>query len=182
MELDMIQKYLKLVTASTLLLSSLCAQAGLITDVETINTKLNFLQSKSWTHNINDDGFTFGSAVSGKLSIELSDDAEGDGRFGFPELATIVVGIIDFQDGAWIYNPVNNFNQNLGFNSLGGLNSSGLLDVKVWSTLGDFYIGKSTLEVTTRDEDPRQVPEPSTLSLLGVGLISLLISRRKKML
>lgn len=168
--------FLKSAAVAVLLASSMASNAGLITDVESVNEYVGWFDHTKWTHDLNDQGFILGSAQSATLSIQFWDDG---GRFDLGEAATIVVGILDFQDGSWIYNPVNDWSQNLGINSLANLNSNGLLNVKVWSDFGDFYVGNSTLEVTTRDQDPTDVTEPSTLALLGAGLIALIWSRRK---
>jgi hypothetical protein len=166
---------LKTTAAALLLASSLSANAGLITDVESVNEYVGWFDNAKWTHDLNDNGFVLGSAQSATLSIEFWDDR---GRFDLGELATIIVGVLDFQDGAWIYNPVNDWSQTLGINSLASLNNNGLLNVKVWSDFGDFYIGNSTLEVTTVDAP--SVPEPSTLGLIGFGLGALMLARRKQ--
>ena len=157
----------KLAFLLAVLFFSAQASANMITDVENVNTKLNLWDSVEWQHDLSDQGFAPGSAKSAKLSIQFSDDKDF-----WPELATIVVGKIDFQDGEAFYSPVKDWSGSLGFNSLASLNKSGLLNVKVWSDVGDFYIGQSTLEVST-------VPEPTTLMLMGIGLAGLGATRIK---
>ncbi len=171
------KRWLKSAGLAVCMLVSASSFAGMITDVEPVNKKINWLQSTSWTHNLNDnvDIFDLGSAVSATLSIEFWDDKR-DPRWARGEIATIVVGIIDFQDGALIYNPVSTWGGSLGVNSLAGLNDDGLLNIKVWSDWGDFYIGDSILEVITRDRVA--VPEPGTIALLSLGMCGLLASRK----
>ena len=144
------------------------AQAGTIVDVEEVNTKTKFIDSTSWTHNLNDEGFVLGSAESATLSIELWDDG---GFLDFGEVATIIIGIIDFQDGQFIYNPINTWVGELGFSSLAGLNAFGLLEVTI-ANVGDFYIGDSILTVS--------VPESSSLMLFALGLLGLVALRKRK--
>jgi hypothetical protein len=166
---------MKIISLSPLLVALLFTafqtQANIITDVEEIDTHVDYWETVSWTHDLADTDFSLGTALSASLSIELFDDIDCDCGF---ELATIVVGVIDFQDGAAYYNPVSDWSGSLGINSLAALNSTGMLDVEVWSLWGDFHIGDSTLEVTT-------VPEPGALLMLGLGLVGLGEARRRKL-
>jgi hypothetical protein len=57
------------------------------------------------------------------------------------------------------------------------LAGDGRLNVRVKSAEGDFWFKKSRLTVTGT---PRQVPEPATLSLLGVGLLGIAALRRPR--
>ena len=63
----------------------------------------------------------------------------------------------------------------------GGLDiyHDGTLNVSVSATDGDFYLGSSTLTVNG-DDGTAPVPEPSTIMLMGVGLLGLVgFSRRR---
>ena len=165
----------KIVMASVLLFGAV-AHADVITDTVAVDTFVSgFGDSASWTHNLNDNGFTLGSANSATLAIEFYDDQDAWYEFG-GELATIVVGTIDFLDGAIFYTPTSEWSGSLGLNSMVGLNSTGLLNVSVWGLWGDFHIGNSILEVTTAIAS---VPEPGSLILFGLGLLGLGVLRRK---
>lgn len=166
-------QWIKKIVAATVLFASTSCFAGVISDVVTVNEKLNTWQSVSWTHNILDNGFALGSAQSAKVSIQIKDDSTSwiDGL----EAATIVIGVIDFEDGALVYNAVSDWTGSLGISSLGLLNTFGELNVSVSSLFGDFWIGNSTLTVKTSN-----VPEPGSLLLLSLGLLGLGLARRQK--
>lgn len=160
----------KITVAAAFLLSSTCF-AGVITDTKEVNQLVNLFSPASWTHNILDNGFALGTAQSATLSVQLKDDS----KFDLPELATIVIGYFDFKDGVALYNATSDWSGSLGISSIAKLNSTGALDVSVYSTLGDFIVGNSTLTVKTSD-----VPEPGSLILLGLGLLGLGLARRQK--
>lgn len=168
-----IAKWLKGAVLAVLVSVGFSANAGVITDVVEVDTYVGWWESTSWTHDLNDDGFTLGSAQSATLTIEFWDDDKKLWDLG--ELATIVVGTIDFLDGAFIYVPTTDWSGALGLNSLASLNANGLLSVKVWSDFGDFFVGNSTLEVVTAS-----VPEPSALMLLALGLLGLVAARKQR--
>jgi hypothetical protein len=172
----MFTKFLKSAALAAACLFSANSFAGLITDVENVNTKLSMFQSVSWTHNILDQGFDLGSAESATLTIEFRDDK--DPWYAPFETALIKIGLFDLQDGGVVLNPTVDWSGALGLTSLIKLNADGTLLVKVTSTLGDFLINKSTLDVVTKDVVV-DVPESNTLVLLGLGLLGLMIMRRK---
>jgi hypothetical protein len=144
--------------------------------------------SKIWEHNINDSGFNPSKDILASVDIDLglSDDVcplldpldleWGGWRRGFisgnfetAELSadgvTYDVGEIDFglytvSLTAWLQ-----------------LQDTGLLDVTLTGTGGDFYFGFSHLEASG---ETAPVPEPATMLLVGSGLIGLAgLGRRK---
>ncbi len=146
------------------------AGAATITDTITQDAYVSFLGSHTYTHDITDDGFVPGSAISGSLQISIYDDARD--RFDFlPEVVLVIVDSFDFDSGGLTFG---NFDNSLGIQALGSLNADGLLQVKVQSLIGDFRVGTSTLSV-----EVSEVPVPGTLGLLGAGLAALGLVRRK---
>lgn len=173
----MFAKFVKSVAFAAACLFSVNSFAGLITDVETVNKTVDWTKSVSWTHNILDQGFDLGSALSATLTIEFRDDAKDPWYAPF-ETAVVRIGNFDLQDGALVLNPTIDWTGALGISSLVKLNADGTLFVKVTSTLGDFVINKSILNVITKDA-PVSVPESSSLILFGLGLLGLGLMRRK---
>ena len=174
----MLMKSLKNLVAVAACLFSASSFAVPITDVEIFGTgghKLNSGKQFSWTHNILDQGFTLGSAESASIEIAFRDDEKKFIKDGF-EFATIQIGFFDLEDGSLFVIPTTNWFGDLGISSLAKLNADGTLFVEVTSTLGDFFIDRSTLTVNTLDVD---VPESSSLMLLGLGLLGLGLMRRK---
>jgi|GEM_PF-585031 len=173
----MLMKSVKVFVVAVACMFSVNSFAGLITDVETFGNgkRLNQFHEFSWTHNILDQGFTFGSAESASIEIAFRDDQKKFLKDGF-EFATIQIGFLDFEDGAWLANPTVSWFGDLGISSLARLNSNGTLFVEVTSTLGDFYIDRSILSVVTKNVS---VSESGALMLFGLGLFGLGVMRRK---
>ena len=175
------KKILYLFASAILLLGiSTASNASLITDTVEQNIYLNTFQSYQYTHDITDDGFALGNALSGTLSIDLYDDNRGSwvhvwrGFRYIPDgFEATLFTIADFDldtDGATAY--ANDFYNSLGIQALASLNYNGLLDVTVFSIVGDFYLGNSVLTV--------DVPEPSTIIMMLLALFSFVIIRARK--
>jgi hypothetical protein len=182
MEILNMIKSLKSFVALVACVFSVNSFAGLITDVERegVATKLDLNiftsapSSVSWTHNILDQGFVLGTALSASLAIEFWDDG---GFLDGDELASVKVAFFDLQDGEFFLNPTSTWLGELGANTLAELNADGSIGVKVFASWGDFYVGKSTLRVFTADVV--NVPESSSLVLLALGLLGLGVMRKK---
>jgi hypothetical protein len=146
------------------------AGAATITDTISQDAYVTFFGSHTYTHDITDDGFVPGSAISGSLQISIYDDARD--RLDFlPELVLVIVDSFDFDSGGLTFGA---FDNSLGVQALGSLNADGLLQVTVQSLWGDFRVGESILSV-----EVSEVPVPGTLGLLGAGLAALGLARRK---
>lgn len=162
--------------AGTLL--SVNSFAATITDVVDLNDQyVGAGQSITWTHNLNDNGFVLGTALSGILSIDLKDDSYSDGA----ELGWVTVekewnfGDLLFNDDGFASITLD-FGTQLSASSLLRLNQDGFLDITLSSVYGDFKAVDSTLSVKTSSAS---VPEPASLGLLGAGLIGMAVIRRK---
>ena len=177
----MMKKILRLFTSAILLFGiSTTSNASTITDTVEQNIYLNTWQSYQYSHDISDDGFALGNALSGTLSIDLYDDNRGywaqyrrDFKYipdGF-EATLFTIADLDLDTGDITING-NDFYNSLDVQALASLNYNGLLNVTVFSLLGDFYLRNSVLTV--------DVPEPSTIIMMLLALFSFAIIRIRK--
>lgn len=148
------------------LLFSTSSFATVITDTVSQNTYVGWWDSISYTHDLNDEGFVLGSALTGSLQVDISDDG------GFLDLWEVILFTVegfDFDTGAITFNS--GFSGDLEVNALGRLNADGYLDVVVTSLFGDFYVGDSVLTVS--------VPAPSTMLIFGLALAGFAVRRKR---
>lgn len=171
------KKWLRSLVAAAAVVASSASVAGVITDVETLNTYVGSGKAVRWTHNLNDNGFVKGSALSGYIEIDLSDDAK-DTRFTALEFAKIKVGINDLLSGddSLLHVASLDYGSTLSISSVFNINQTGLLEIYIRSLTGDFIINNSTLTVNTVSAN---VPEPASMALFGLGLMGLGVARRK---
>ena len=119
----------------------------------------------TYTHDLNEHGFRPGTDLiqSYQLAITWADDDNNFWRDGFE---------IPFVDLSGNFSA-----DHYGFSILGVLNDLGTLTVTIHSLLGDFNLLGSTL--TARGQSAN-VPEPGALGLLGIGLVGIALSRRRR--
>ncbi len=166
------------------------ASAGVIVDVVTPaggGVKVNDGGVHSYSHDINDQ-FTLGTAISGTLSINIYDDQQCVWILGCfddvdGEMAVITVENFDFDTGGlWgsvILSAAPGWANSLQIQALAAINASGILDIQIRSLFGDFWVGDSTLTIVT--SDVQAVPEPTTITMLALGLLSMVgLNRRRR--
>ena len=153
------------------LLTTTVANAIPIVDTFDVNTSLQTGDSVSYTHDLTDDNFDLGTATSGTIEIEFSDNTDADW-----EVILIVVEEFDFDTGGiLISTAASSFFGDLEINALTQINSVGELDITIYSWWGDFTVGQSVLTLETNS-----VPEPGVLGMLGIGLLGLGVARRMR--
>jgi hypothetical protein len=133
-------------------------------------------------HIITDSGFNVGNDFV--WSYNLSIGFNNDSNSGEGEVFINLPGFIT--DGS--FDIINYTNIERGF-SLAGLiqlNTTGTLSVSLTWLSGDFYFGDSTLSAFGWESNPltttnpSAAPEPTTLLLLGSGLIGIGLLGRKR--
>jgi hypothetical protein len=137
-------------------------------DVNRLDGTLDFV---SWTHHFVFDP-AFETIDSGVLALSLRDDG---GWFDGIELG---FGITE--SGQWDFGLVTtaNYAYDIEVSSL----ADGSFSVLLASLFGDFYIDKSVLTIayTPFTGAVTRVSEPGVVTLLGLGLIGLVVVRRAR--
>jgi hypothetical protein len=177
------KKFLMLLCAATMVFG-MVGVAGAITITDTYNAGHTLLRSwsrdsKTWEHNINDDGFIQGTheVTSAAITLWLQDDG---GCWDFWEVASLNIGTNRFR---W---EVDTGEISFNVASLISLTATGTINATLTATWGDFYFNSATLRADVIDPSgddgggTAPVPEPSTMLLMGTGLLGLVAYGRKR--
>ncbi len=135
----------------------------------------------TYTQDLTDDGydFSYDTMISAGLTLIFQDDENN------PPTESVKFYFDGTSFGDYVITGGTDSSYTALFNSsLDTLLADGYLDVTLERDSGDFYFVSSTLTVITeRYEDYGLVSEPSSISLMGIGLAGLgfVLRRRKKL-
>jgi hypothetical protein len=154
------------------------------TDTKSFGTgeTVGLFKSFTYTHDITDNGFKpfpLGYVDSFQLSINLKDDSRDAWYEGAEEALVYLPSSFGLASG-----EVTSFgwsSVNFGWSILGSIELSllGTLTVTISSLVGDFLVMGSQL-VAHGGVDSATVPEPGALGLLGIGLLGMAATMRRK--
>ena len=137
-------------------------------------------QSYTYNHDLTDNGFRplNDLITSFRLNIDLADD---DNNFFRDGIEIAFVDLPGLDGDAFVTNFGLNGSEYGGFSILGllQLNALGTLTVTISSIIGDFNLVGSTL-TAQGVSNVANVPEPGALGLLGIGLVGIALSKRRR--
>lgn len=136
---------------------------------------VGWFESFTYSHDLTENGFRpMNDVITGfNLSVDVADDA-GDAWW---EVGGELALVTKDPFGARYELSGDAYG---GFTILGLLNELGSLTVTITSGWGDFNVFGSTLTAWGMSNNTANVPEPGALGLLGIGLIGIALSQRRR--
>ncbi len=139
------------------------------------------IQNHTFVHSIIDEGFDpfEDLVITYDLTMNFYDDSYGRNEPGDRPFEWVSIDLPGFIADQVVEIDFSDVDLGMSLFGWAQLNLTGELTVNIERVKGDFYFGQSQLAAHGNETAP--VPEPSTILLLGVGLLGLAGFSRKRL-